>query len=147
MLRTLQGASSQLTAEALQQAAGVAAVLLIFAVFLAWAAARGSRKLLKQRYSPSVLKATLGLVKAGHAPVVAISLADGSTVDGVLHAYSLGGDESSPTIALKAPIRRLNKGDKGPVVVQIGYFIAFGSDIKHVTMTQVLDRGATHSKA
>jgi hypothetical protein len=58
-------------------------------------------------------------------------------------AYSLDDDEATRIIALKAPIRRLREGDKAPVVMPTGYFVAFGSDIEHISMTHILDPGAT----
>lgn len=64
---------------------------------------------------------------------MAIGLADGSTVDGLLHAYSLTDDESTRTIALKSPLRQRTPDGK-QVCLPDGYFLAFESDIKYLTM-------------
>lgn len=113
-------------------------IVTVVSLVLAWILSRVARRRARRRFSPSVLHATLGLVEAQHVKVVTMGMADGSTIDGVLHAYTLGDDEASRAIALKAPIRRAPKSGK---VLDLGYdyLVLLGSDIKHIAVNQVKD--------
>lgn len=94
-----------------------------------------------RRFSPSVSQATLGVDKRGHIRVVSMGMANGSTIDGVLHAYTLGDDEDSRAIAVKEPIRHVSmKGEA--TALTYNYLVLFGPDIKHIAVSHVVDPGA-----
>ncbi|TQM65153.1 DUF6338 family protein [Humibacillus xanthopallidus] len=142
VLTAVQKPPGTLTPEDLRYIALVTIGVLVLSVLFALLAAAGARRLMKRRYSPSIMKATFGRTAPGHVPVAQIRLGDGSTVEGVLHGYQLDVDEASRGVALKAPIAR-HRDDQTPVQLPIGYFVALGSDIQHLTLTQVPDPGAT----
>lgn len=140
ILRTLATPAANLTAEQLRGAASSGVTIAATSFILAWLFSRAARWLARRRFSPSVSHATLGLDKAGHARVVTVGLIDGSTVDGLLHAYSMADDDAARTIALKAPMRR--QVDDKVIDLGVDFLIVPGGQIRHVMLQHVLDPGA-----
>lgn len=142
VIQTVRSTPAAIQADEVRGAALLAGLLLLSAVVLAVLSAWGVRALAKNRFAPSVMQATLGLRKPSHGRAVGIELVDGSTIDGLLHAYTLTDEEADRTIALKRPLRRM--APSGEVSdLPFDYIVTFGANIKHVVMNQVHDPGTT----
>lgn len=131
-LSVVQSSPSEVTSASLRSAVWLSIVLVALALALACGLAKVTRKAVKKTYSPSVMQGTLGQTKSDHGRFVGVTLQDGSTIDGLLHAYSLHDQDDARVIALRKPIRRHSGGAIREL--PFDYFMAFGSDIKGVVV-------------
>lgn len=123
--------------------AGMALLLALLSLALSWVLARFTRWRTKEQYAPSVMEATLGIRRDGHVPFVAVHLADGGMVEGVLHAYSLDDEQEHRAIALKRPLRYLpdRKTTEGSTSLNADHIIFFAEDIAQIHLCQAPDKG------
>jgi hypothetical protein len=135
-LHVLQEPTQQLSGRDVRYVGIASLCLVVCAVGFAYLASRSARRVLGSRYSASVMRAALGKPEQGHRQAVGVWLADGSTVDGFLHAYSLADDPDTRSVALSSPLRR-QTADGQVTHLPFDYFLAFGEEIRHVVVKNI----------
>lgn len=143
-LQTLNSSPADLSSNEITSAARFNLALVLSATLIALMLAGLTILIRKRTYSPSVMHATLGLDRKGYGRHVGILLKDGTTVHGVLHAYSMSDSDADRAVALKGPLRWERAEKK--IALPFDYYVATGEQIAGLTMKHVSDPAGTKLK-
>jgi Family of unknown function (DUF6338) len=141
-LSTLSLAPAAATGEDVRAVLWLVLLVIVISVVLAYGSSRVARHVAREHYSPSTMQGTLGRERPGYGRAVGIQLKDGTTIDGLLHAYAMTDDDASRVIALRRPLRMLPPNSSSPRDLPFDHYIALGSEIRSIVLTHQRDPGA-----